>query len=525
MKSKMLILFAALIVSPCTFASNSDQNVNYAEFEKYVERLMTEFQVPGLAVGVVSKTSPLYMKGFGVRGIDKKLPVTADTQFAIGSTSKAFTATALGLLVDQKLVEWDKPVKSHYLPDFQMYDSTATQLVTIRDMLTHRTGLPRHDLVWYGTPLNREEIYQRIKHLTPTAGIREKAQYQNIMFMTAGYLLGKKMNTSWEDFVAENIFNKLGMANSNFSVTDMQKSPDFALPHAVINGQPHQIPFRNIDAVGPAGSINSSVNDMGKWLQLQLNEGRFNETQIISKEALAEIHRPQMVSSIMGFDKLFEELGAETYAMAWFSQPYLHKKLIHHGGGIDGFITFVGFLPELDIGIVVFGNSGSLVPYIAAFAYMDLLIKGNIGPWEERLRNLMKPKAPNLVEGTTAPFELEKYVGVYSHPAYGNVTMSKSVGSDSLEFAHYVLAYKLGHLADHSFLPIQENNKLDKSVHPITFVPEASGAITSLSFKADDLADPIVFHRQAGFRNFMTIEPAPRANVSPNQAIESFQIF
>lgn len=521
MKYRILVSLAGLIFSLLTNAS--DQHVNYAEFEKYVERLMTEFSVPGVAVGVVSKSGPLYMKGFGVRGVVNKLPVTADTQFAIGSTSKAFTATSLGILVDQKIVDWDKPVKSNYLADFEMFDSSATRLVTIRDMLTHRTGLPRHDLVWYGTPLSRDEIYQRIKYLTPTAGIREKAQYQNIMFMTAGFLVERTMKTSWENFTAKNIFEKLGMGNSTFSIMDMQKSADFAIPHDSVNGKSQQIPFRNLDAVGPAGSINSSISDMGKWLQMQLNEGNLDGSQIISKETLAEIHKPQMISNILGFDKLFEELGTETYAMGWFSQPYLHKKLIHHGGGIDGFITFVGFLPELDIGIVVFGNSGSLVPYFAAFGYMDLLIKGSIGPWEERLKKLMQPKAPNLVEGTAAPFELNQYAGVYSHPAYGNINI-KANGSDSIDFAHYVLAFNLGHLVNHKFLPIQDK-KLDQAVDPISFVAESNGTISGLRFKADEVAESILFVRQSDTLKFMTFEFAPKPKMMPKKVIETLQLF
>lgn len=507
MKKGILVLFVSLVVSQMAFAA--DRNINYAEFEKYIGKMMTEFQVPGLAMGVVSKSGPLYMKGFGVRGVNDKLPVTPETQFAIGSTSKAFTATSVGILVDRKMLEWDKPVKANYLPDFQMHDAVATDLVTVRDMLTHRTGLPRHDLVWYGTPFSRDEIYQKVRYLEPTVSFREKAQYQNIMFMVAGLLVGRTAETTWEDFVAENIFDKLEMRNSTFSTHDMQKSADFAIPHTAVNGELREIPFRNLDSVGPAGSINSSVRDMGNWLQMQLNEGEFKGERVISKETLAEIHKPQVVSGIMGFDKLYSELGTETYAMGWFSQPYLHKKLIHHGGGIDGFITFVGILPELDIAFVIVGNSGSLVPYFAAFAYMDLLIKGEIGPWDERLRTLTAPKPPVLVEATTAPLALERYAGTYTHPAYGDITVAKSSGKETLNFAHYVAAFQLGHFQNHSFLELITDGKLNKAAAPVTFELDANLEVSGLRFKADEKAEPILFTRRPSALNFITLEIAP----------------
>lgn len=472
----------------------SANQVDYKEFEEIVNAMMTEFNVPGLAVGIVNKNQILYTKGFGVRGVQDDLPVTSDTQFAIGSTSKAFTATALGLLVDRKTVEWDLPIKSNYLPDFQLMDSSATNLVTIRDLLTHRTGLPRHDLVWYGTPLTREEIYKRLRYLGPTAGVREKTQYQNMMFMTAGYLVEQVTNTTWEDFVNTNIFSEIGMTNSNFSVIDMQASANFAFPHSIVEGKAQQIPFRNIDAIGPAGSINSSVNDMGKWLQLQLNNGKYNSKQIINSNTLAEIHKPQMVSNILGFDKKFSEFGTEHYSMAWFEQTYLGKKLVHHGGGTDGFITFVGFLPKYDRGIVIFGNTGNLVPYFAAFAYMDLLITGKASPWIDRLRQLVnRPSKPNEIIATTIQKPAKSYFGIYSHPAYGEIRISKSESLEELKFAHYTVNYKLAHKSNSSFLPVLPNGKLNANEAPVTFNLDDSGEVIELLFKADEVADPVRF--------------------------------
>lgn len=522
--TQFALIFAVLFASS---ANASDKNVNYAEFEKYVERLMKEFHVPGLAVGVVSKSGPLYMKGFGVRGVESNLPVTPDTQFAIGSTTKAFTATSVGILVDQKMIEWDKAIKSHYLPDFEMLDPVATNIVTSRDLLTHRTGLPRHDLVWYGSPFNRQDIYERIKYLTPTASIREKVQYQNIMFMVAGYLVGKRANTSWEVFTAKNILEKLQMTNSNFSVQEMQKSADFSMPHAMGEGKIVQIPFRSLDSVGPAGSMNSSIIDMGKWLRLQLNGGELDGVRVISAANLSEIHKPQMVSSILGFDKVFEEFGEETYGMGWFSNSYLNKKMIHHGGGIDGFITFVAFLPELDIGIVVFGNSGTLVPYFAAFGYLDLLIKGSIGPWEERMKKIYEPKKPKLADSSPAPLSLDQYTGVFTHPAYGSIKVSRSAEPDQIDFSHFFIKYKLAHFQNHSFLPVRSDKKLDGLSEPVSFKVDWKGDISSFFFKIEEDADPIEFQRQLVEEraDFMPLDLAPNLELVPQRSLRALELF
>lgn len=497
-----MVKFSLLLASLVLFVSAATaKTVDYKELEQTVDKMMTEFQIPGVAVGIVSKGKVEYMQGFGVRGVKEGKPVTPDTQFAIGSTSKAFTATVLGKLVEDKVIEWDAPIQKNYLPSFEMMDPNASKMVTVRDLLTHRTGLPRHDLVWYGTPLNRKEIFDRIKYLEPTAGLREQAQYQNIMYMTAGYLAGQVANTTWEKLVQETLLDPLEMHNTNFSVIDMQKSKDFALPHAAAEGKITEIPFRNIDAVGPAGSINSSIQDMGSWLQLQLNEGLHNGQRLLKKETLAEIHRPQMVSGILkGFEK-FPEVGKEHYAMGWFEQTYQGTRLIHHGGGIDGFITFVGFVPEYDRAIVVFGNAGSLAPYFIAFSYFDLLIKGKAAPWAERLREINKKPETETEEAEPLDLPIKKYYGSYSHPAYGTIEVKASKSEQQILFDHYVVKQVLGYAGQHSFLPVDDKGKLlsstNKQVEPVQFVVDPnSGEVAEMHFKADDKAAAIVFTKE-----------------------------
>ncbi|MGE4133199.1 MAG: serine hydrolase [Bdellovibrionales bacterium] len=490
--------------------------IDYPKFEKFVQDMMTEFHVPGMAIGVVNKNGPVYMKGFGVRAAHQVMPVTEHTLFAIGSTTKAFTATSLGILVDRGLLGWDQPIVEKYLSEFSLLDPLATQMITTRDLLTHRSGLPRHDLVWYGSPDSRVELIRRIRYLQPTAGLREKTQYQNGMFMVAGYLAGQVAGTSWEDFVSREILQKIGMSSTLLSVNGIEKSLDYAVPHRYVNGEIQEIPFRNIDAVAPAGAMNSSVEDMGRWLRLQLNEGELEGQRIISKATLAEIHKPQMLSDMLGFNKIFPEFGLETYGMGWFVDQFYGKKLIHHGGGIDGFITFVGFMPELDLGIVAFANAESLAPYMAALAYLDMSMNETPAPWLERLRTVSKPHPKDLADVTPTVHPLTAYVGTYSHPAYGEMSVTVLPGGDGLELNHHAGKMAVAHYADEAFYGKEEGGKVDRKTPPAVFQFGDKNAPDSLTFKADEVADPVKFVRVPG-----AVRPNAKAGVLPTNRAPS----
>lgn len=230
---------------------------------RYIEEQMKAWKVPGLSIAVVKDGEVIMMEGYGHRDIDQRLPVTPNTLFAIGSTTKAFTALAAGILADEGTLDLDTPVKE-YLPQFKMYDSFASERMSVRDMLCHRSGLPRHELMWYNSPLNREEIIERLQYLEPNVDFRTKWQYQNMMYMVAGYIIGHVCDSSWEEVVQNRIFTPLGMTSSQFSVETTQLQDDYALPYVVPEDKHKSVPFRNIDAMGPAGSINSNVKDMAQ---------------------------------------------------------------------------------------------------------------------------------------------------------------------------------------------------------------------------------------------------------------------
>ena len=233
---------------------------------------MKVWEVPGLAVAVVKDDALVLVKGYGVRRLGESDEVDKDTLFAAGSTSKAFTAACLAMLVDEGKIQWDDPVIKR-LPSFQLYDAYATHEITIRDLLCHRSGLDRHEAVWYGSPASRDEVLRRLRHVKPDWSFRSKFGYQNIMFLAAGQVIPAVTGKSWDDFVKERVFKPLGMTNSNTSVNALPKGGDVASPHHKVKDKVQPIPWRNIDNIGPAGSINSSAADMAQWVRLQLNEG------------------------------------------------------------------------------------------------------------------------------------------------------------------------------------------------------------------------------------------------------------
>ena len=263
---------------------------------------MAKWQVPGAAVAVIYKGEVVLSQGYGLRDVAKNLPVTPETLFAIGSCTKAFTSFDIALLVEEGKLGWDTPIRE-YLPDFRMYDPVATEQMTARDITSHRSGLPRHDFLWYGSSFDREELYRRLQYLKPNKPFRSGYEYQNLMFMLAGYLVGKVTGTSWEAFTQQRILDRLGMSDTNFSVSVSETAANAALPYEFKDESVQAIPFRNIDNVAPAGSINSNLVDMVKWLALHMQ----GDESFLPGAALKQMHAPHTPIPVTP-----DQLGANT---------------------------------------------------------------------------------------------------------------------------------------------------------------------------------------------------------------------
>jgi CubicO group peptidase (beta-lactamase class C family) len=259
-----------------------------------VRRVLGDWQIPGAALAVARAGEVVLTRCFGWRDTAGGLPVTPRTLFAIGSSTKAFSTLALGLLADEGRLDWDAPVRS-YLPAFALRDPVASERLTPRDLATHRSGLPRHDLLWYGSPCSREEPVERLRYLAASKDFRAAWQYQNLLYMLAGYLAGHLAGYAWEELVQRRIFDPLGMVASNCSVVRSRGSEDYARPHRAVGGRVVEMPFRDNDAMAPAGGINSTIGEMGNWLLLHLGRGRHRTERLISEGQVAQMHAPQVV--------------------------------------------------------------------------------------------------------------------------------------------------------------------------------------------------------------------------------------
>lgn len=466
--------------------------------DAYVETMMKEWQVPGLAIAVVKDGDVIVSKGYGMRSVKDQQPVTEDTLFAIGSATKAFTAMSLGILVDEGKLNWDTPVR-HYLPEFELYDRVATERMTPRDLLCHRSGLPRHDLMWYNSPFTREELFQRLRYLKPSKDFRTTWQYSNLMFMTAGYLAGRVAGTSWEQLVSERILQPLGMNTTNFSVEDSQQSSDYALPYTVKQDEIVEIPFRNISTVGPAGSINSSIRDMTAWLKLQLNQVLPNGNRLVSPNIIQEMHTPQMV---MQQQSQYSELSHRSYGLGWFIESYRGYTVVHHGGNIDGFSALVTFMPRKNIGMVVLTNrNANPLPTIVSYYVYEKLLDLSQTDWHSRYQKLAegnrqaakakKHKQAEERKDASPTHPLREYVGRYEHPGYGVAEVI--MAENKLLLIYNGLRLPLDHLHYNVF---QAEMKLFEMQLPVIFEMDKQGSIMYLKAALESLVDDIVFTKR-----------------------------
>jgi len=429
-----------------TQAQSNTQDAQWKALDNYIQAEMKQWKVPGLALGIVQNGQPVYVKGFGVRDITSGQPVTPDTLFDIGSCTKAFTATAAGILVDEGKMRWGGHV-NEYIPFFHLYDPLADEDVTMRDLLTHRTGLGSADLLWYGLSLQLPDIIRRVQYIKPEFGFRSRFEYNNVMYATAGYAEGMDSGGTWQDFVREHIFMPLGMTGADFSAIDAQNAADHANPHDERDGKVVMIPWRNIDNIAPAGSINAGVKDMSKWIEMQLNNGMADGRQIISARSLQETHTPQIVVPQGGeFDLFFPRSLQLSYGMGWFIQDYGGHQILLHPGDIDGFASLVVLIPEVKTGFAIFANlDHTALRAGLGYHLIDEFLNLPQQDWTTHFDNVAKrfeeierkaaaaestPKHAN----TQPSHELAAYTGTYQNKAYGQIVVSLESGQLHVKF-------------------------------------------------------------------------------------------
>lgn len=506
---KIFFLVAILYATTGFAQKKSTADKPFDGIDTAFARVLKDWHAAGFAVAVVDKHGIVYANGFGYRDFENKIPVTANTLFAIGSCSKAFTASLIGLLNKDGLVDLDKPVNT-YLPSLKFYNDYLTAHVTLRDMMCHRTGLPRHDESWYFFNSNsRDSFLQRIQYMEPTAELRQQWQYNNFMFMLQGMVVEKLTGKSWEQNVHDKIFAPLGMLRSDFSVFDMQKDTNAAKGYDVKQDSIiHRTQYYNINAMGPAGSINSSVNEMAKWVSAWIHGGKNGEQEVIPSSYTAQAISSQMViaSGFPSIDK--PDLFFANYGFGWFLSSYKGHYRVEHGGNIDGFSASTCFFPTDSIGIIVLCNqNGSAVPSIVRNIIADRMLGLKNYDWESDLFTARKKadstaktsqtaSSSNRKLNTKPSHNLNDYTGLYTNKGYG--TFEVIVKSDSLFALLPEHTWWLNHYHYDFFEPFEKNNEgIDTSNHsdPIQFNLNAAGDIESAGITFSSLPKPIIFTR------------------------------
>lgn len=441
------ILLLVGIMSSATVAQKHNKKVNIKKLDKYYQKALNDWNVPGMAVAIVKDNTVVLEKGYGVREVNKEARVDENTSFAIASNTKAFTVAALAILVDEGKINWSDKV-TKYLPWFKLYNPYVTQEMTIRDLLCHRSGLKTFsgDLLWYGSNYSRQEVIRRAQYLKPKYGFREHFGYSNIMYLTAGEIIPVVTGMSWDDFLKEKLFIPLHMERTNTSVSCLSDMDNVASPHTKCNGEVISIPYVNWDNVGPAGSINSNVNDMANWIKMQLNSGVFNQDTIFSKQACIEMRNPNTPQRVSeGSKRLWPSIHTKAYAMGWSVFDYHGKQVVTHNGGYDGMISQTVLVPEENFGFVILTNSLSSMYYPLMYKTLDTYLSDSKQDWSEMFlayekRNSEYEKEQKIkednkrIKNTTPSLPLEDYVGIYGGDIYGNAEVSLKDGALVLQF-------------------------------------------------------------------------------------------
>ena len=429
-------------------------------FRKQVEDGLKLWDSPSVGIGIVKDGRVVLCDGFGKRDVQQDLPATKDTLYQVGSCTKAFTAALIAILVDQGKLSWDEPLIK-YLPEIRFYEDYTTSNITMRDLLSHRSGLPRHEYSWYGSGFSMKELMFNLRYLEPNKPIRTTFQYNNYGYMLAGYAVEAITGMTWETCLEEYILKPLGMNRTSMFIDAIEGDADHAKPYdrtdpanSLVEGM-RQIPFykmpvedyaqRKGSPLGPAGTVNSSAEEMLKWVSFHLNNGEWEGKQIISKESMAQMHKPNMVLPGL-MDMPQEETKMPTYGMGWFVEAYRGHTLVQHGGNIDGFSAWTGFIPELNLGVVAYTNMNVSNLHVAlAKEILDYYTDAESGNWVQRYYDFfaavtgkrsdgMKRFTGERVEGTVCSHPLEDYTGTYTRNGYSPVTVRLQDGKLYMQF-------------------------------------------------------------------------------------------
>jgi len=412
--------------------------VDWAAFDRYVGQAAKDWKVPALAIAVVKDDSLVFAKGYGVLEIGKSQKADEHTRFAIGSTTKAMTSMSLAMLVDDGKLRWDDHV-TDYIPELQLYDPYATHELTIRDLLTHRSGLPGTDLFWARWHYTLPEIIHRLRYIKPESSFRSNWSYQNVMYALSGTVIERASGMSWEAFVRSRIFAPLGMNETEALVSEIAGKPNVGIPHYQIGDSIRVVTMRSTDAIAPAGSVWSSVSDMSKWMRFVLDSGRVGSKRLVKASTFRELITPQIEAPMEEYPALqLSRPDFFSYGFGWFIQDYAGQHVWMHTGSIDGECAIIGLMPNERLGVYVLENlDHAELRHGLMYRAFDLYNGGPSRDWSAelsalfaRMRQGAGGAAAQAVQHVERPASVavEKYAGTFVDSAYGTITVTNENG-------------------------------------------------------------------------------------------------
>jgi CubicO group peptidase (beta-lactamase class C family) len=437
---KYSILFIFLLIATLTFSQSKKQ---IKALDTYYEKVLNEWNIPGMAIAIVSGDKIIFEKGYGFADLEKKKKVNENTLFAVASNSKAFTGMSIAQLVDQNRISWDDKVID-YLPYYRSYNNYVTNETTVEDLLCHRNGLKTFsgDLLWYGTDLKPEEIIWSAQYLEPIYNFRTHFGYNNIQFLIAGMLLEEITDTTWTDYIQYHFLDPLGMKRTRTSTKDLAKTKNVATPY-YYNGQENiELNWVNWDNIAPAGAIISSVNDFAEWLKLNIHRGVYDEKRFISDSNFEEMTTLHVVRKISENSReLSPSKHFSGYGLGWSLMDYHGYKVLSHGGGYDGMISKSCVVPEKEIGLIILTNNLNWATGAIMNKTLDVLLNDEQdGPdWSELYldaynanekdkKNIQYKSDSQRGKIGPMPFSQKEYVGTYTDKMYGDVIIYEKDG-------------------------------------------------------------------------------------------------
>ncbi len=491
MKRLFLLLLFPVYVS----AQTIDYSPKFSTIDTYANSLLQQWNIPGMAISIVYKDKLIYSKGYGLRDVEKNLPATETTLFPIASNTKLFTSTIVAQLAVEGKLSLDKPVHT-YVPAMSFYNEELTSRVTLRDMLSHRTGLPSYDGIWLNAPFRRTEALSKIAYMKPSLGYREGYIYNNMMFMASGLVIETVTGKSWEDNVRERVFKPLAMNASGFA-GEGKKPAEHS--QSYFENEQAKLVARTFssqsETLGPAGTIYSNMKDMGNWMIALVNSGKFNGKQVIPAKAIAETMIPQNLSDKRG---RYDELSNSIYAMGRIVQTYKGTKMVSHTGSIDGFYSNLTYLPKDSLAIFIVHNSTSAgsLRSVMNLPLIDILLGREATDWsgryrkdyldgEARSRKHIDSLNASRVANTTPSHQIHAYAGTFTHPVYGDIKIE--IKNNALALNYRSLSAALSHWHYDQFITLDEGKGYPDM--RISFMTNDKGNIDKISTRP--FGDPL----------------------------------